>query len=267
MRITGLAGWSGSGKTTLLAKVIPRIVARGLKVSTLKHAHHGFDVDQPGKDSHTHRMAGATEVLVSSANRWALVHELRGDAEPALDALVQKLAPVDLVIVEGFKHGSHPKLEVYRESLGKPLLHPEDPNIVAIASDRPLAADVIAPIDLPPFDNSAVDGYAVRHADLPPGGETRLVVADRLTAGRASARPARKGEAIRIFTGAPMPAGADTVFMQEDCRAESACVVVPAGLAPGANRRLAGEDVRAGAAALPAGRRLGPQHIALAAAL
>ncbi len=135
------------------------------------------------------------------------------------------------------------------------------------AAGRVLAEDVIAPLDLPPFDNSAVDGYAVRHADLDQGGATRLVVVDRLTAGRASARPARKGEAIRIFTGAPMPAGADTVFMQEDCRADGAWVIVPTGLKPGANRRLAGEDVRAGAVALPAGRRLGPQHIALAAAL
>src|SRR5438067_13911551 len=126
MRIIGLAGWSGSGKTTLLAKVIPRIVARGLEVSTLKHAHHGFDVDQPGKDSHTHRMAGASEVLVSSASRWALVHELRGAPEPALEALLAKLAPVDLVVVEGFKHGTHRKLEVYRAALGKPPLHPDD---------------------------------------------------------------------------------------------------------------------------------------------
>ncbi|HEX9322070.1 MAG TPA: molybdopterin-guanine dinucleotide biosynthesis protein B [Xanthobacteraceae bacterium] len=140
MRVIGIAGWSGAGKTTLLTKLIPRLVERGLRVSTIKHAHHGFDVDQKGKDSHTHRVAGATEVLVSSANRWALVHELRGSAEPALDALLQKLAPVDLVVIEGFKRGPHPKLEVYRQSVGKPLLHPEDPNIVAIASDRPLPA-------------------------------------------------------------------------------------------------------------------------------
>ncbi len=133
------------------------------------------------------------------------------------------------------------------------------------AAGRVLAEEIIAPLDLPPFDNSAVDGYAVCHADLEPARETRLVVADRLTAGSASTRPARKGEAIRIFTGAPMPARADTVFMQEDCRTEGACVIVPAGLAPGANRRLAGEDVRAGAAALPAGRRLGPQHAGAAA--
>jgi molybdopterin-guanine dinucleotide biosynthesis protein B len=138
MRVIGIAGWSGAGKTTLLTRLIPRLVERGIRVSTIKHAHHGFDVDHKGKDSHSHRMAGASEVLVSSANRWALVHELRGGAEPALDALLQKLAPVDLVIVEGFKRASLPKLEVYRESLGKPLLHPEDPNIVAIASDRPV---------------------------------------------------------------------------------------------------------------------------------
>jgi molybdopterin-guanine dinucleotide biosynthesis protein B len=148
MRIIGLAGWSGSGKTTLLARVIPRIVARGLKVSTLKHAHHAFDVDQPGKDSHTHRMAGATEVLVGSANRWALVHELRGEVEPALAVLLSKLSPVDLVLIEGYKRERHPKLEVYRATVGKPLLHPDDPAIVAIASDEPLPAARVPVIDL-----------------------------------------------------------------------------------------------------------------------
>lgn len=138
MRIIGLAGWSGAGKTTLLAKVIPRIVARGLTVSTVKHAHHSFDVDQPGKDSHTHRVAGATEVLVGSASRWALVHELRGEPEVSLGALLAKLSPVDLVVVEGFKRERHPKLEVYRAEVGKPLLHPDDPQIVAVASDQAL---------------------------------------------------------------------------------------------------------------------------------
>ena len=135
MRVIGLAGWSGAGKTTLLAKVLPRLVARGLRVSTLKHAHHAFDLDQPGKDSHTHRLAGATEVLVSSANRWALVHELRGAPEPSLGELLAKLGAVDLVIVEGFKRSPHPKLEIYRAGVGKPLLHPGDPQIVAVASD------------------------------------------------------------------------------------------------------------------------------------
>ena len=142
MRIIGLAGWSGSGKTTLLATVIPRLTARGLTVSTLKHAHHAFDIDQPGKDSHTHRMAGATEVLIGSANRWALMHELRGAAEPKLDELLARLTPVDLVIVEGYKWEWHPKLEVHRIANGKPLLQPDDPLIVAIASDQPVTATV-----------------------------------------------------------------------------------------------------------------------------
>jgi molybdopterin-guanine dinucleotide biosynthesis protein B len=140
MRIIGLAGWSGAGKTTLLIKVIPRLTARGLKVSTVKHAHHSFDVDQPGKDSHAHRLAGASEVLVGSANRWALVHELRGEPEVPLAALLAKLSPADVVVVEGFKRERHPKLEVYRAANGKPLLHPDDPHIVAVASDVALPA-------------------------------------------------------------------------------------------------------------------------------
>ena len=155
MRIIGLAGWSGSGKTTLLIKVIPRLVARGLRISTLKHAHHAFDVDQPGKDSHRHRMVGATEVLVGSANRFALVHELRGEAEPALGALLRKLSPVDLVLVEGYKREPHPKLEVFRAAVGKPLLHPDDPAIVAIASDAPLPAAKVPVVDLDDIDRIA----------------------------------------------------------------------------------------------------------------
>jgi molybdopterin molybdotransferase len=135
------------------------------------------------------------------------------------------------------------------------------------AAGRVLAADVIASVDLPPFDNSAVDGFAVRHADLARAGETRLTIIDRVTAGHAAAQPVAAGQAIRIFTGAPMPAGADTVFMQEDVRVEAGSVIVPAGLKLGANRRRAGEDVHAGTVALPAGQRLAPQHVALAAAL
>jgi molybdopterin-guanine dinucleotide biosynthesis adapter protein len=142
MRVIGIAGWSGAGKTTLLTRVIPRLTGRGLRVSTIKHAHHAFDIDQPGKDSHTHRTAGATEVLISSANRFALMHELRGAPELALGALLAKLSPVDLVLIEGFKREAHPKLEVYRASVGKPPLHPDDPNIVAVASDGPLQARV-----------------------------------------------------------------------------------------------------------------------------
>jgi len=138
MRIIGLAGWSGAGKTTLIAKLIPGILARGLKVSTLKHAHHGFDVDRPGKDSYEHRMAGATEVLVASEKRFALMHELRDEPEPRLPELLAKLSPVDLVIIEGYKREPHPKLEVFRASIAKPLIHPDDPHVVAIASDVPL---------------------------------------------------------------------------------------------------------------------------------
>jgi molybdopterin-guanine dinucleotide biosynthesis protein B len=148
MRIIGLAGWSGSGKTTLLTKVIPRIVARGLSVSTLKHAHHNFDIDQPGKDSHSHRVAGATEVLIGSERRWALVHELRGTEEPRPSKLLQKLSRVDLVLIEGYKREPHPKLEVYRAAVGQPLLHPSDPSIVAIASDAPWPGAKIPLVDL-----------------------------------------------------------------------------------------------------------------------
>lgn len=135
MRVIGLAGWSGAGKTTLLVRLIPELTRRGVTVSTLKHAHHGFDLDQPGKDSHAHRTAGAREVLISSARRWALVHELRGEEEPALAALLRRLSPVDLVVVEGFKASPHPKIEVHRAANGKPLLFPSQPEIRAIAAD------------------------------------------------------------------------------------------------------------------------------------
>jgi len=138
MRVVGFAGWSGSGKTTLVTKVIPVLIRRGLKVSTIKHAHHEFDIDRPGKDSWLHREAGASEVVVSSGRRWALVHELRGGPEPPLAELLAKLSPADLVIIEGFKRHAHPKLEVYRTAVGKPLISPEDECIVAIASDVPL---------------------------------------------------------------------------------------------------------------------------------
>ena len=148
MRIIGLAGWSGSGKTTLITKAIPRLIARGHKVSTLKHAHHGFDVDHPGKDSFFHRAAGATEVVISSQKRFAIVHELRDEPEWDLPTLLKKFSPVDLVLIEGFKRDCFPKLEVHRAANGKPLLQPEDPHIVAIASDRPLPSAKVPVIDL-----------------------------------------------------------------------------------------------------------------------
>jgi molybdopterin-guanine dinucleotide biosynthesis adapter protein len=138
MRVIGLAGWSGSGKTTLVANVIPVLVQRGLKIATVKHAHHEFDTDQPGKDSWLHRQAGASEVAIVSSRRWAIVHELGQEPEPPLAAMLDKLSAVDLVIVEGFKRHRHPKLEVYRAAVGRPLLHPDDDCIVAVATDAPL---------------------------------------------------------------------------------------------------------------------------------
>jgi molybdopterin-guanine dinucleotide biosynthesis protein B len=137
LRVIGLAGWSGSGKTTLLTRLIPALGARGVGVSTLKHAHHQFDIDKPGKDSHQHRQAGARQVLVSSANRWALMTELRGAAEPTLPELLARFDLVDLIIIEGFKRDRHPKIEVFRQANGKSWLHPDDPAIVAVASDTP----------------------------------------------------------------------------------------------------------------------------------
>lgn len=135
-RIIGLAGWHNAGKTTVLAGVIPVLVRRGITVSTIKRAHHGFDIDQPGKDSHTHRIAGAHEVLVSSARRFALVHELRGAPELELGELLCRLEPVDIVVVEGFKSNPHPKIEVHRESAGGAFLFPGDRSVRAFVSDR-----------------------------------------------------------------------------------------------------------------------------------
>src|SRR6202171_99981 len=139
MKVIGLAGWSGAGKTTLLTRVIPHLLAQGLRVSVIKHAHHGFDVDVPGKDSWVHRQSGAVEVLVSSAKRWALMHELRGAPEPRLPELLAKMSRVDLVIVEGFKSEPHRKIEVHRVANGKAMLFPDDPGIVGIATDATLA--------------------------------------------------------------------------------------------------------------------------------
>jgi molybdopterin-guanine dinucleotide biosynthesis protein B len=138
MKLFGIAGWSGSGKTTLLKRLIPALKRRGVTVSSVKHAHEGFDIDLPGKDSYEHRKAGAREVVISSPRRWAIVHELAGDEEPPLEELLAKMQPVDLVLVEGFKRAPHEKLEVYRPSVGKPPLYPEDPTVVAVASDEPV---------------------------------------------------------------------------------------------------------------------------------
>jgi len=137
MRLIGFAGWSGAGKTTLIVKLIPELNRRGFSVSTVKHAHHNFDLDQPGKDSYEHRAAGANEVVVASANRVALMRELRGAPEPSLAELLRLLKPVDLVLIEGFKRDPYPKIEVFRAANGKPPMYPTDPHIVALISDAP----------------------------------------------------------------------------------------------------------------------------------
>lgn len=161
MRLIGFAGWSGSGKTTLLQRLIPVLRARGHTVSTIKHAHHAFDVDKPGKDSFLHREAGATEVLIGSAARWALMHELRGAAEPELHDLLPRMSPVDIVLIEGFKRGPHRKIEVHRAAVGKPLLHPADPTIIAMAADPVLAAAIpVVALD----DIEAIAGLVLTHA-------------------------------------------------------------------------------------------------------
>lgn len=166
MEIFGIAGWSNSGKTSLLARLIPALTARGLKVSTIKHAHHSFDIDRPGKDSHTHRAAGATEVMIGSANRWALMHELRGAPEPSLEELAARMTPVDLLLVEGFKHHGHDKLEVFRRSVGKPLLAVDDPHVVALASDGPVPEITDRRPVLALEDTDAIARLIVRHCGL-----------------------------------------------------------------------------------------------------
>lgn len=141
MRLYGIVGWKNAGKTGLMERLVTEITGRGISVSTIKHAHHSFDVDHPGKDSHRHRVAGATEVLLASRNRFALMHELRGEDEPVLSALLEKLAPVDLVLVEGYKRDSHPKVEAHRAETGNPLIAPDDPTVHAVASDTALDLD------------------------------------------------------------------------------------------------------------------------------
>src|SRR5882672_2639328 len=154
MKIFGFAGWSGSGKTTLIEQLIPRLVKRGLRVSLIKHAHHTFDVDQPGKDSYRHRQAGASEILVTSSRRWVLMHELRGAHEPSFEEQIRRLSPCDVLFVEGFKFAPIAKLEVWRAETGEGLLHSKDPHIVAVATDTRLETK------LPQFDLNDQQGIA-----------------------------------------------------------------------------------------------------------
>lgn len=163
MKIFGFAGWSGSGKTTLVKAVIPALLARGLTVSTIKHTHHNFDMDKPGKDSFEHRAAGAHEVVISSATRWALLHENRGEPELDIAGMLERMAPVDLVLIEGFKSYPHPKMEVHRPEVGKSLLCVDDPSIVAVATTQSL--DVRIP-QLSLDDPEAVTDFVVTYLGL-----------------------------------------------------------------------------------------------------
>ncbi|MCI0597964.1 MAG: molybdopterin-guanine dinucleotide biosynthesis protein B [Beijerinckiaceae bacterium] len=163
MRVIGLAGWSGAGKTTLIVKLIPYLRQQGLSVSTLKHAHHAFDVDQPGKDSYLHREAGASEVLVASSRRFALMHELRGAEEPSLAELLWRMSPVDLVLIEGFKRDAHAKIEVHRAANGKPWLYPGDTTITAVATDA--SEDLPGHLPLARLDDvETIAGFILAHA-------------------------------------------------------------------------------------------------------
>ncbi|WP_299281048.1 molybdopterin-guanine dinucleotide biosynthesis protein B [uncultured Tateyamaria sp.] len=163
MRLYGIVGWKNAGKTGLMERLVSEIAGRGFSVSTVKHAHHSFDVDHPGKDSFRHRAAGAQEVLLASRQRFALMHELRGSDEPTLEALLAKLAPVDLVLVEGYKRDAHPKVEAYRAATGNPLIAPDDPTVRAVASDSPLS------LDRPVFDlndTRAIADFILREVAL-----------------------------------------------------------------------------------------------------
>ena len=164
MKLFGVVGWSGSGKTVLVEKLIAILVSRDLKVSAIKHAHHTFDIDQPGKDSYRHRAAGAAEVIVASPARWAMIRELRGESEPNLTDLVARLAPADLVLIEGFKADSHDKLEVFDPAIGKRCLAGEDPNIVAVATMPPLPTMDVAVFDR--NDEVQIADFITRHVGI-----------------------------------------------------------------------------------------------------
>ncbi|MCE2509736.1 MAG: bifunctional molybdopterin-guanine dinucleotide biosynthesis adaptor protein MobB/molybdopterin molybdotransferase MoeA [Alphaproteobacteria bacterium] len=342
--IFGITGPSGSGKTTLITKLVPELKRRGITVSTMKLSHHDIEVDKPGKDSHEHRAAGATEVMLAAKGRWTLFHDYAtAEDGPDVRALAARMAPVDLILVEGRQPCPLGKLEVHRPDTGRELFCKADAEIVAVASDglvngldlpvldlndvqaiadfvlkhvdevrmnklsddcfdaagqrmpigealellkarlscavgkeevplnaasgRILAEAIVAPCDVPPHDNAAVDGYAVFFDDLESAGDTRLPVGGRVSAGHPLERFAKRGEALRIFTGAPVPEGPDTIFMQEDCTEEGDTVRLPAGIRQGANFRKRGEDLRQGERVLDQGRRLRPPDIGLAASV
>lgn len=163
MKIFGVTGWKNSGKTGLMERLITEFTARGLSVSSIKHAHHSFDIDHPGRDSYRHRDAGARQVLLASRNRWALMHELRDEDEPSLGDLLKQLSPVDLVLIEGYKRDRHPKIEAHRKETGQPLIAPEDETIVAVASDTSVSVDRPV-LDL--NDTAAIANFIAQNLEL-----------------------------------------------------------------------------------------------------
>jgi molybdopterin-guanine dinucleotide biosynthesis protein B len=163
MKIFGVTGWKNSGKTGLMERLITEFTARGLTVSSIKHAHHSFDIDHPGRDSYRHRDAGARQVLLASRNRWALMHELRVEDEPSLGDLLEQLSPVDLVLIEGYKRDRHPKIEAHRKETGQPLIAPEDETIVAVASDTSVSVDRPV-LDL--NDTAAIANFIAQYLEL-----------------------------------------------------------------------------------------------------
>ncbi len=361
--IFGVIGWKNSGKTGLMERLVAEFTARGLVVSTLKHTHHGVDLDPPGTDTHRHRAAGAQEVMLVSSARIAQLHELRDAGQPDLTALITRLRPCDLVLIEGFKSAPHPKIEASRAETGQPLIARSDATVRAVATDHPLEtppcpvfdlddtaaiADFIAretgidtglaahpnahptaqttaapatlkndcfalpqgvawtPVDEalaalrsrlspvtgteiipvnaargrllardhsarranPPGANSAVDGYGFAHATLPTETPLTLPLVDgRSAAGAPYSGTVPAGHAIRVLTGALLPDGVDTVVLQEDVEQSGSAIRFPAAPKPGANARAAGEDVAAGALALPKGHKMRAPDIALLTAL
>lgn len=346
MKVFGVTGWKNTGKTGLMERLVSAFTDMGFRVATLKHAHHRFDVDHPGKDSYRHRDAGAAQVLLSSTNRWALMGELRGAAEPDLATHLARLDPADIVLIEGWKGENHPKIECQRRAANQPLIAAGDASICAIASDFPvdtalpqmnlddtqtiaafildrlgmvdpqtrqkrapqdcyslppgvdwtpvdvalaqlrdqiepavtasecavmdgagriLADDVMARQAHPPHANSAVDGYGFAGA-IGPEGRSFDLIPGRAAAGAAFDGIVRPGQALRILTGAAIPAGVETVALQEEATLGDGCVSFERPIKQGSNIRPAGEDVIAGATVLLKGQKLRPQDLGLAAA-
>ncbi|MGB0958719.1 MAG: bifunctional molybdopterin-guanine dinucleotide biosynthesis adaptor protein MobB/molybdopterin molybdotransferase MoeA [Halocynthiibacter sp.] len=350
MNVFGVTGWKNSGKTGLMERLVSEITSRGFSVSTVKNAHHSVDVDHPGKDSHRHRVAGATEVVLSSTSRWALMHELRGAADATLEEHLGRMMPVDLILVEGFKKERHPKIEAHRQETSQGLIAANDPTIVAVASDAPLAQhdglrfdldntkeiadfilkkmglmktdrpkgkglrndcfalpegvnwipvedalarlketmpkvaavsekrandalgltlaqDAIALRDNPPAANSAVDGFGFAFNAITDDTSRLPLMTDVAAAGHPFEGSVPKGTAIRILTGALVPAGVDTVVMQEDVDVEGDFLLMEGRPKVGANVRAAGEDLKRGQVAVTAGTVIRPLEIAMMAAV